>query len=124
MSCKWRARLLPRSDTTLSHRSRDTSPLALLTPLQQGDGHDAGDEDQTCHETSTASLTERFVHICVPERTQESPSGAYDVDKDTNAGAVLDIAVNGVGDKNGGDDLVADGRDGDADLVEKSVMML
>lgn len=100
----------------MAYRSRDASALALLAPLQQGGGDDADEEDQACQQTSASGDAKRVVHSCEPERSQESPGGAYDVDKDANAGTVLNVAINGVGDEHCGDDLVADGSNGDADL--------
>lgn len=108
--------LLPGGHAALAYSSRDASGLAALSPLKQSDGHDADKEDHAGHQTATAGAAERLFHFRVPERADEAPSGADDIDEDADAGAVLDHAVDGVGDEDGGDDLVADGGDGDADL--------
>lgn len=106
---------MPGGDAALANGRRDACALVLLAPLQQGDGDDADEEDHTGHETSTAGAAQSLLHVREPERTEESPGGPDDVDEDADAGAVLDVAVDGVGDEDGGDDLVSDGGDGDAD---------
>ena len=109
--------LLPRRNSTLANRRGDAVVLAALSPLQQSDGYDADEEDHASHQAATARAAESLFHVGEPEGTDETPSGADDVDEHADAGAVLDHAVDGVGDKDGGDDLVADGGDSDADLV-------
>jgi hypothetical protein len=108
--------LLPGGHAALTYSSRDASGLAALAPLQQSDGYDAADEDHASHQTAAAGAAESLFHVREPERPDEAPSRADDVDEDADAGTVLDHAVDGVGDENGGDDLVADGGDGNADL--------
>ena len=108
--------LLPGGHAALAYSSRDSSGLAALSPLQQSDGHDAEDKDHAGHQTAATGAAECLFHVGEPEGADEAPGGADDVDEDADAGAVLDHAVDGVGDEDGGDDLVADGGDGDADL--------
>jgi len=108
--------LLPSRNASLAYSSRDSSALAALSPLQQGDGNDAADEDHASHQATAARAAKSLFHVGEPEGADEAPSGAHDVDEDADAGAVLDHAVNGVGDEDGGDDLVANRGDGDADL--------
>lgn len=115
------AALLPGRNATLAYSSRDASGFAALAPLKQSDGHDADEEDHAGHQTAAARAAERLFHSRVPEGADEAPSRADDIDEDADAGAVLDHAVDGVGDEDGGDDLVADGGDGDANLEWISV---
>jgi hypothetical protein len=114
--------LLPNSHTTLTDSSRHASALAALPPLEQSNGHDAADEDHASHQTTTAGAAQILFHSGEPERSDESPSRAHDVDEHADAGAVLDHAVNSVSDKNGGDNLITDGGDGDANLRCELVM--
>lgn len=116
--------LLPGGNSALAQHSRDIVALAALSPLQESDGHDADEEDHSSHQTTAARAAEGLFHVGEPEGTDETPSGADDVDEDANAGAVLDHAIDGVGDKDGSDDLVANGRDGDADLGCELVVSL
>jgi hypothetical protein len=102
--------------TALTDSTRDSSALSALPPLQQSNGHDAADEDHASHQATAARAAESLFHLGEPEGPDEAPSGAHDVDKDADAGAMLDHAVDGVGDEHGGDDLLADSGDGDADL--------
>ena len=108
--------LLPGGNAALAQSSGDSRGLAALAPLQQSNGYDANDEDHASHQTTTARAAESLLHVGEPEGADEAPSGADDVDEDADAGTVLDHAVDGVGDEDGGDDLVADGGDGDTDL--------
>ena len=107
---------LPGGHAALAYSGGDSRGLATLAPLQQSNGHDADEENHAGHQTTAAGATESLFHVGEPERADETPSGADDVNEDADAGAVLDHAVDGVGDEDGGDDLVADGGDGDADL--------
>ena len=51
--------------------------------------------------------------LCLPDKGPGTPD---DIDEDADAGRVLGVTVDGVSDKDGGDDLVSDSGDGDADL--------
>lgn len=108
--------LLPDRNGTLSNSSGNTSTLAALPPLQQSNRNDTEQEDHASHQAATARAAKSLFHIGEPEGTDESPGGADDIDEHADAGAVLDHAVDGIGDEDGGDDLVADCGDGDADL--------
>lgn len=108
--------LLPGRDTALADSGGDSRGLAALAPLQESNRHDADEENHTGHQTTAAGAAESLLHVGEPEGTDEAPSGADDVDEDADAGAMLDHAVDGVGDEDGGDNLVADGGDGDTDL--------
>lgn len=100
----------------MANDSGNAIVLTALSPLQQRNGYDADDEDHASHQATTARAAESLFHIGEPEGTDETPGGADDVDEHANAGAVLDHAVDGVGDEDRGDDLVTDGGDGNADL--------
>ena len=103
-------------DAALADGSRETCALAPLAPLQTGDWDNADKENHTSHQTTAARAAQSILHVREPEGTEESPGRSDNVDEDADAGAVLDHAVDGVGDEDCGDDLVADGGDGDADL--------
>ena len=107
---------LPGGHAALAYSGGDSRGLATLAPLQQSNGHDADEENHASHQTTAAGAAEGLFHVGEPEGADEAPGGADDVDEDADAGAVLDHAVDGVGDEDGGDDLVADGRNGDTDL--------
>lgn len=108
--------LLPGGNAALAYGGRDSRGLAALAPLQESNGNDADEENHAGHQTTAARAAEGLFHIREPEGTNEAPGGADDVDEDADARAVLDHAVDGVGDEDGGDDLVTDGGDGDTDL--------
>lgn len=111
-----RIRDLPRHNGTLSLSSSYARSATALAPLEHSNGYNADDENQSRHQTSATRAAQRSLHIREPEGPDEAPGRADDVDEDADAGAVLDVAVDGVGDEDRGHDLVADGRDGDADL--------
>jgi len=103
--------LLPSGNTALADGSRDACFLTPLAPLQQGNGDNADEEDHTSHQATAARAAQSLLHVGEPEGTEESPGGSDDVDEHTDAGAVLDAAVDGVCDEDRGNDLVADGGD-------------
>ena len=89
--------------------------MAPLAPLQTGDWDNADKENHTSHQTTAARAAQSLLHVREPEGTEESPGRSDNVDEDADAGAVLDVAVDGVCDEDGGDDLISYGGDGNAD---------
>ena len=73
------------------------------------------DTNHQCSANASAGLESNALkHLREPERTDEAPNLAYEGDEDTNTGSFFLVTIDSVGDKHGGDDLVANGSDGGA----------
>lgn len=108
--------LLSRRHSGLPNRRALCRALATPPPLQGRHRYPRDDKNDTYHQTSTSRASEARLHIRKPERPNETPCRADEVDEDTDRCAVFDVRIDGVCDEDGGDDLVADRRDGHADL--------
>ena len=76
--------------------------------MQHRNRHPTTQKYEPSHNPSTPTPARTGKHIRKPKGSDEAPRTPDNVDEDADGSCVLDVAVDGVGDEDGGDDLVTD----------------
>lgn len=83
--------------------------------LQDDHRYPAEEEDDTSHQTCAATVTQTFNHLREPEWSDETPCASDEIHENADAARMLIVAVHGVRHAHRRNDLIANGRNGNAD---------